>query len=62
MDHRIVIEFSNGHRIWVNPQHIVKMEKTVDGRYFIYLSNGEYYEISLHSARIFENYLEDYLG
>lgn len=58
-DSRVVIEFPDSKKVWINPQHIIKMEKSADGRYFIYVTNGEIYEISHRVASSLESYFED---
>ena len=37
---------------------MLKMEKTPDGHYFLYLVNGDMYEIDHKTARMVENYFE----
>lgn len=58
-DSRIMIDTHNGGRIWLNPQQILKMEKTPDGRYFVYMPNGEIFEIGSRAASNLEDYFED---
>lgn len=56
---KLVLALSDGSRLWINPNHIVKMVRTPNDRYFIYLSSGETYEIDHGSARNVEEFLED---
>ena len=37
---------------------MIKMEKMPDGRFFVYMINGEVYEIDHRSARVVESCLE----
>ncbi|MCR5232085.1 MAG: competence protein ComK [Acholeplasmatales bacterium] len=55
-DFKFVLGMQDGKKIWINMNHIVKMEKTPDGNYFIFLSNGEKYLIDLSHARLVENF------
>ena len=58
-DTRVVVEFPDNRKIWINPQLIMKMERVADGRYFIHLINGEIYEIGHRTASELESYFED---
>lgn len=53
--YKLTINLSNGTKVWINPQFIVKMEKTISGEYYIYLINDEKYIISQSTARQVEN-------
>lgn len=55
---KFTIDFADGRRIWINLMQMLKMEKLPDSRYFIYLINGEKYEIDKKTARDVENYFE----
>ena len=56
---KLDLEMPDGSRVWVNGPQILKMVKTVDDRYFLYLVNGEMYEISRRMASTVEDYFED---
>ena len=58
-DGRIIVETPDGSRIWLNPQQVLKMEKTPDGRYFIRMVNGENYAVDKRTAGKLEDYFED---
>lgn len=55
---KLVLEKKDGTKVWINLVHMVKMEKTPDGRYYLYLINGDVFEISHSTARFVENYFE----
>ena len=55
---KLVLAMPDGGRVWINLGQMIKMEKTADGHYFIYMINGEMYEIDRSSARMVENYFE----
>ncbi len=55
----ITIEFPDDRKIWINPQQILKMEKTPDDHYFIHMANGEVFEIGRRTAGNIESYFED---
>lgn len=56
---KLVIDLADGTRIWVNMFQIVKMQKDTAGRYFIFLTNGECYEVDRRTASTVEEFLED---
>lgn len=58
MNYKVVVDLPNGKRVWINTAHLVKMEKTPDDRYFVYLINGEVYEINRGDAAKVENCFE----
>ena len=55
---RIVLTKKDGNKVWINPMHVTKMEKTPDDRYFIFVTNGEVYQIDGKTARNLENSFE----
>ena len=55
---KLVLDLPNGKKVWINIVQMLKMEKTPDDRYFLYLINGEIFEINHRTARIVENYFE----
>ena len=55
---KFVIGLPDGSKVWINLPQILKMVKTNDGQYFIYLVNGEKYLIDHGDARLVENYFE----
>ena len=55
---KLVIEVPGGKKIWLNIMQMIKMERYPDGRFFVYMINGEIFEIDHKSARIVENCLE----
>lgn len=55
---KLVLQLTDGSKIWVNLPQILKMEQKSDGQYFLYLVNGEVYEIDHKTARMIENYFE----
>lgn len=60
MGMKLILALANDSRLWINPAQILKMERTVEGRYFIYLTNGEIYEIDRRAAGAVENYFENH--
>ena len=58
VSNKIVISLSNGERVWLNLMQMVKMVKTPEGRFLLFMTNGEMYEIDFQTARIVENCLE----
>lgn len=56
---KLILTMANETRLWINPAQIVKMERTPEGRFFIYLINGEIYEIDRRLASAVENYFEN---
>ena len=48
----------DGGKVWINIPQMLKMEKTADGHYFLYLVNGDMYEIDHKTASMVENYFE----
>ena len=59
MASKIILDLPGGVKVWINPQHVIKMEKTAEGRYFLRLINGEVYEIGHRQASNFEEFLEE---
>lgn len=57
-DFKLKIELMDKSVIWINLPQLLKMELKPDGRYFIYLVNGEMYPIDHQTARYVENYFE----
>ena len=57
-DFKLVLEMPDGGKVWINVPQMLKMEKTADDHYFLYLVNGDMYEISHKIARMVENYFE----
>ena len=55
---KLVIELPDKGKVWINLPQILKMEKTPDGHYFLYLVNGEMFELDHSTARMVENYFE----
>lgn len=55
---KLTLALKDGTKVWINPQFIVKMEKTISGEYYIYLINGEKYLVSSRMASTIENCLE----
>ena len=55
---KLVLDLPNGEKVWINLMQMLKMKKTPDDRYFLYLVNGEVYEINHRTARQVENYFE----
>lgn len=55
---KLTLALQNGTKVWINPQFIVKMEKTISGEYYIYLINGEKYLVSSRMASTIEDCLE----
>ena len=58
-DFKVVIEVPTGEKVWINPRQVVKMVKSVSGRYFIYLSNGETYEVDRRKASTLEDFFKE---
>lgn len=57
-DFKLVLEKEDGTKIWINIPHLLKMEKTPSGTYYLYLVSGERFEVSHSTARMVENYFE----
>lgn len=57
-DFKLVLNLPNGNRAWINLAQAVKMERTPDGRFFLYMINGEVFQISGRDASTVENYFE----
>lgn len=57
MSFKLTLTRVDGTRVWINMSHILKMEKTPDGRYLLVLVNGEVYPIDFKTARVVEDYL-----
>ena len=55
---KLVLELPDGRKVWINIPQMLKMEKTPDGRYLLYLVNGEVFQIDYQTARMVENYFE----
>ena len=58
MSYKIVLDMPNGTKVWINPLQLLKMERTTDGLYFVFLMNGEVYEINRGDARKVEDCFE----
>ncbi len=55
---KLVLGMPDGGKVWINIPQMLKMEKTTDGHYFLYLVNGDMYEIDHKTASMVENYFE----
>ena len=55
---KLVLDTPDGGKVWINIPQMLKMEKKPDGRYYLYLVNGDMYEISHKTASMVENYFE----
>ena len=55
---KLVLDLPDGGKVWINIPQMLKMEKTADGHYFLYLVNGDMYEINHKTASMVENYFE----
>ena len=55
---KLVLGLPDGGKGWINIPQMLKMEKTADGHYFLYLVNGDMYEIDHKTASMVENYFE----
>ena len=55
---KLVIDLPDGSKVWINLPQMLKMEKTPDGQYFLYLVNGEMFKIDHSTTRMIENYFE----
>ncbi len=58
MNYKIVLDMPNGSKVWINVAQLLKMEKTPDGRFLVFLVNGEVYEINRGDAAKVENCFE----
>ncbi len=56
---KLELELKDGSRVWINLSQSIKMIKTPEGRYILYLINGETYEIDRRAASRVESYYED---
>lgn len=55
---KFVKKMPDGSKVWINLPQILKMVKTPDGQYYLYLTNGEQYLLDHGEARDVENYFE----
>ena len=55
---KFVLELKDGTRVWLNMYQMVKMIKTRDDQYFLYMSNGEVFPITYREAKKVEELLE----
>ncbi|MBQ4565905.1 MAG: flagellar FlbD family protein [Oscillospiraceae bacterium] len=58
MGAKIILTMANESRLWLNPGQIVKMECTPEGRYYVFMTNGEVFEVNRRAAGAIENYFE----
>lgn len=56
---KLRLELANGTKVWLNVAQAVKMQRMPDGRYYLYMVNGEIFEIDRSMAREVENSFED---
>jgi|GEM_PF-2000618 len=56
---RLVLEYPNGERVWLNVAQIVKMVKSPEGQFSLHMINGEVYNIDGRTARAVENHMEE---
>ena len=54
--YRVVLESSTGDLVWINPRQVIKMIKIPSGQYYVYLTNGEVYEVDRRQASTLENF------
>ena len=55
---KLVLRAEDGSSVWINVNYIVKMTKTREGNYYIYLLNGERYLIDHRTASAVESCFE----
>lgn len=55
---KLVLIRNDGAKLWINVAHILKMIKTSEGEYYIYLINGEKYLIDHRTASLVESCFE----
>ena len=55
---KLVLKAKDGSSVWINVNYIVKMTKTIEGYYYIYLLNGEKYLIDHRTASAVESCFE----
>lgn len=55
---KLVLKAEDGSSVWINVNYIVKMTKTREGNYYIYLLNGERYLIDHRTASAVESCFE----
>ena len=55
MGAKLILSLANDARIWLNPGQIVKMERTPEGRFYVFMSNGEVFEVDRRAAGAIEN-------
>ncbi|MBE6793107.1 MAG: hypothetical protein E7534_06410 [Ruminococcaceae bacterium] len=58
MSFKLKLEMPDDTTVWVNMLQIVKMQKDAAGRYFIFMSNGEVFEINHSAAKRVEECFE----
>ena len=49
----------DGKKVWINILHVIKMEITPDGHYFLFLANGETYHIDKDIYEDIKDYFDD---
>ena len=59
MGAKIILSLANDSRLWLNPNQIVKMERTPEGRFFVFMTNGEVFEIDRRTAGAIENHFQN---
>ena len=55
---KLILEKIDGTKVWINVAHIIKMEKDINDRYYLYLINGEKIEVPHSVARGVEKYFQ----
>ena len=56
---KLIINLVDGRKVWINLLHVLKMEITPDGRYFLFLTNGEVYPIDGRTYDVVKDYYDD---
>ena len=55
---KLILDLADGTRVFLNMFQMVKMVKTRDEKYFLYMSNGDVFPISYHEAKKVDRLLE----
>lgn len=58
-DFKVILNMPDGKKVWINILHVIKMEITPDGHYFLFLANGETYHIDKDIYEDIKDYFDD---
>ena len=58
MSYNLTVKKPNGVKVWLNLETIIKLEETPDKHYYIFLVNGEWFEIGSREADKIKEWFE----